>query len=140
MINFDILSQELRQDEGVRPYAYQDSEGYWTIGVGRLIDQRRGGRLSDEEINLLLNNDLQKCLLDIQNEPWYLSLNNDIQRQGILNMRFQLGSAGIRTFKTSLGLIAQGKFKEAGANLRLSNWFKETPERAERVILQIENG
>jgi GH24 family phage-related lysozyme (muramidase) len=29
------LATQLRKDEGERAYAYPDSMGYWTIGVGR---------------------------------------------------------------------------------------------------------
>src|SRR5690554_6758570 len=35
------LTRQLRRDEGVRAHMYYDSEGYATIGVGRLIDPRR---------------------------------------------------------------------------------------------------
>ena len=44
----------LRRDEGRVRHAYQDHLGYWTIGVGRLIDQRKGGGLSEDEIDYLL--------------------------------------------------------------------------------------
>lgn len=37
------LTAQLRRDEGEKLYAYQDTLGYWTIGIGRLIDRRRGG-------------------------------------------------------------------------------------------------
>ena len=35
------LSKQLERDEGRVRHAYQDHLGYWTIGVGRLIDARR---------------------------------------------------------------------------------------------------
>jgi lysozyme len=41
--------EQLTREEGKRRSAYQDHLGYWTIGVGRLIDARKGGGLSDEE-------------------------------------------------------------------------------------------
>jgi len=33
-----LAIEHLRAEEGVMPSAYQDPLGYWTIGVGRLID------------------------------------------------------------------------------------------------------
>ena len=42
------LPAKLRREEGSRPHAYQDHLGFWTIGVGRLIDVRKGGGLSPE--------------------------------------------------------------------------------------------
>lgn len=37
------LASLLTSDEGRVPHAYQDHLGYWTIGVGHLIDRRKGG-------------------------------------------------------------------------------------------------
>jgi lysozyme len=54
------LTAQLRYDEGVKEYAYTDSEGYLTIGVGRLIDRTKGGKLSEDEIDYLLDNDIDK--------------------------------------------------------------------------------
>ena len=55
----DLKSQLLRE-EGAESCAYQDSLGFWTIGVGRLIDSRKGGGLSNEEIDFLLENDIKR--------------------------------------------------------------------------------
>jgi lysozyme len=53
------LRRMLEDEEGRVPHAYPDSLGYWTIGVGRLIDRRKGGGLSDDEIDYLLANDIR---------------------------------------------------------------------------------
>lgn len=37
------LATQLRQEEGSVPHAYQDHLGFWTIGIGRLVDQRKPG-------------------------------------------------------------------------------------------------
>ena len=44
------LIAQLRREEGSIPHAYQDHLGFWTIGVGRLIDERKGGGLSPEDV------------------------------------------------------------------------------------------
>ena len=134
------MKQELIRDEGIQYSAYQDSLGYLTIGVGRLIDQKKGGHLSQDEVDFLLVNDIEYALKDIHQESWFLSADTDNRRRALVNMRFQLGPSGIRTFKNSLSLLTQGKFKEAGIELRKSQWYQQTPVRAERVIRQIENG
>ena len=38
----DKLIEELRADEGEKLVAYRDHLGYWTIGVGHLIDPAKG--------------------------------------------------------------------------------------------------
>jgi len=139
-MDIELLKQELTRDEGVRYSVYQDHLGYLTIGVGRLVDERRGGRLTHEEVLFLLENDILLCLEDVHQEPWYQSLDTDNRRRAVLNMRFQLGAAGIRKFRNSLALISQKKWAEAGRNLRRSLWYRQTPARAERIIQMIEHG
>lgn len=140
MIDLELVKKELIRDEGLSHSVYQDHLGYWTIGVGRLVDRRRGGRLSLAEVEYLLANDIQRCLEDIHTEPWFLAADTDNRRRALINMRFQLGGQGIRSFKNSLRMISEQRWAEAGANLRKSKWYRQTTARAERVIRMIENG
>ncbi len=39
--------------EGRRLHAYRDSLGFWTIGIGRLIDARKGAKLPDHILEQL---------------------------------------------------------------------------------------
>lgn len=47
------LKDSLALDEGRVPYAYRDSLGFWTVGVGRLIDKRKGARLPADVLERL---------------------------------------------------------------------------------------
>ena len=100
------IIDQLKRDEGVRAAAYQDHLGYWTIGVGRLIDDRRGGGLRPDEIELLLANDVaDRTKALVQALPWFSRL--DGARQGVLlNMAFQMGTAGLLGFRNTLALVA----------------------------------
>lgn len=55
----------IKEFEGVRYTAYQDSKGYWTIGVGHLIksDTRhlKYAQLSYKDVRNILENDLAPC-------------------------------------------------------------------------------
>src|SRR3546814_11758334 len=55
-------------------------------------------------------------------------------------MAFQMGAAGLAGFKNSLKLVEQKRWAEAAANMMLSKWAKQTPERAARVTKMIETG
>lgn len=41
-----MIKKQLIRDEGDVPHVYQDSLGYWTIGVDFLIDKRKVGSIN----------------------------------------------------------------------------------------------
>ena len=135
----DLKSQLIRE-EGAESCAYQDSLGFWTIGVGRLIDSRKGGGLSNDEINYLLENDIKtktrEVLLAL---PWMPRLSEP--RQAVLiGMAFQMGIGGLLKFKRTLGSIEDGQYTEAAAEMLDSAWAQQTPARAHRMAKQMETG
>ena len=56
----DNLLNPIRKHEGFRSGAYCDTQGYLTIGYGRLIDARRGGGITDAEAEFLLAGDIPR--------------------------------------------------------------------------------
>lgn len=133
MVDKVKLAGELWDDEGFREYAYQDSLGYWTIGVGRLIDKRKGGRITEQEAHYLLTNDIDEKYHELITAlPWVQEHSDTIQR-ALTNMAFQLGINGLLGFKRTLSLIQERKYEEAAKNALLSKWAKQTPNRAKRV-------
>lgn len=134
------LTRQLRGDEGVEESAYQDHLGYWTIGVGRLIDKRKGGRLRPHEIDYLLQSDIDERIDDLSRRiPWFLNL--DSARQGVLlNMSFQLGVDGLLGFKNTLAMVKSGDYDGASRGMLQSLWARQTPERAKRMSEQMRTG
>ena len=136
-----LLIAELSRDEGRIAHAYNDHLGYVTVGVGRLLDRRKGGKLSDDEIDMLLANDIRRAIADVETLPAWQAVKNDpVRARALVNLRFQLGAAGLRGFKNSLSLIADRRWTEAARNLEKSLWYRQTPARAKRVVHMIETG
>ena len=134
------LKEQLKRDEGVVNHAYEDSLGFTTIGVGRLIDVRRGGGLSPDEIDYLLNNDIkEKTAQVLAALPWASKL-NEPRFAVLVNMAFQMGIGGLFKFKRMLGSVEDGQYGEAAAEMLDSTWAKQTPERANRLATQMETG
>lgn len=134
------LKQQLLREEGSESCAYQDTLGFWTIGVGRLIDPKKGGGLSQDEIEYLLDNDIKKITEKVHKFlPWVSKLNEP--RQAVLiGMAFQMGVRGLLGFKRTLGSIEDGQYFEAAVEMLQSEWAKQTPERASRLATQMETG
>lgn len=135
----DIKSQ-LYRDEKLVLHAYQDSEGFWTLGVGRLIDQRKGGGISTEEADYLLNNDIKRCTDSILSTlPWTSSL--DIVRFSILiNMVFNMGMSDLLEFKNMLAALRIHDYESAARQMEESLWQKQVGDRAIRLAQQMRTG
>ena len=132
------LLDQLRRDEGMVAHAYQDTLGFWTIGVGRLIDARRGGGLRPDEVDYLLTNDIAAKTHEVLTAlPWVARLSPP--RQAVLiGMAFQLGTRGLLKFPRMLGSVEDGQYAEAAIEMLDSLWAKQTPERAARLAKQME--
>ena len=135
-----MLEDQLRRDEGERLSAYQDHLGFWTIGIGRLIDSRRGGGISTDESTMLLRNDIARIRVELlQRLPWFVHL--DSMRQGVLmNMAFQLGINGLMAFQQMLAKVQGGDYAAAADQMLQSKWATQTPERAKRLAIQMRDG
>lgn len=132
------IEKLLEQDEGFVPHAYQDSEGYWTIGIGRLIDERRGGGISREEAIYLLKNDIKQKSEELDSKiPWWRH-ESQIRRWAMLNMAFNLGVEGLLGFKKTMYHWAKGEYKEAAKCALDSLWAKQVKSRAKRIAHMIE--
>lgn len=134
------LRDQLVRDEGVINHCYFDHLGYATIGVGHLIDERRGGKLPDHIIWLLLDWDIAEHTKELTDQiPWIAQL--DEARRGVLiNMAFNLGVAGLLKFVNTLNMVKAGDYKGAAAAMLESKWAKQVGPRATRLATQMETG
>ncbi len=134
------LAKQLKRDEGLVLHAYEDSEGWLTIGFGRLIDQRKGGGITEHEALFLFTNDLDKVRTGVlKHLPWASSL--DEARLGVLlNMAFQMGVEGLLGFAQTLAEVKARNWEGAARGMKRSKWFQQTPMRAERLITQMKTG
>ena len=116
-MNLLPLISELRRDEGVIPHAYQDSLGYWTIGVGHLIDKRKGGKMPDVIIDMLLRYDIDEKIAELNEKlPWWGFLDEPSQRV-IVNMAFNLGVEGLLKFGKFMDALKDGDRNRAASEM-----------------------
>ncbi len=135
------LIDQLRRDEGEVLHAYQDSLGFWTIGVGVLIDQRKGGGITADESAMLLSNRVEAMRQQLRSKlPWLDGLDS-IRQAALLNMAYQLGVNGVMGFPRMLEALRDERWATAEAEGLDSAWAKsQTPPRARRVMRQIATG
>lgn len=139
-MNINLLVSELKRDEGFVSHAYQDHLGFWTIGIGRLVDQRRGGGISMAEAEYLLANDISRVWSSLRlSIPWFDRL-TDTRKRALVNMAFQLGVNGLLNFRRTLTHLEAGRYDAAAKEALNSNWARQTPARAKRISDMIKNG
>ena len=131
--------------EGRVPHAYTDSLGYLTIGVGHLIDKRKGGRLPDHIIELLLDHDIKEhsqALLRVQ--PWVAGL-DPIRQAVMFDMTFNLGiepfdGDGFKDWPMFVNQVRTGQYTAAAANMLSTLWAKQIGKRAARLAEMMRTG
>jgi lysozyme len=130
----------LKLHEGCVDHAYQDSLGFWTIGVGHLIDVRKGGSIPPHIIDGLLSWDVEEkkrgLFLRI---PWAAKL--DFTRQCVLvDMAFNLGVDGLMLFRNMLTHVQCGRYEAAAEAMLDSKWATQVKTRAVRLAKMMETG
>jgi lysozyme len=118
--------------EGRVPHAYLDSLGYWTIGIGHLVDRRKGGRLPDHIIDALFEHDLQEHANELfASLPWAMDL--DPVRQAVLIDMFFNMRRGLLGFKETLRHFQEGNWPAASEAMLDSKWAQQVKTRATRL-------
>jgi lysozyme len=126
--------------EGRVAHAYQDSLGFWTIGVGHLIDQRKGGKLPEHIIDALLEWDIEEHQRELDAAlPWAKEL-DEVRYYVLLDMAFNLGVRGLTGFVNTLRLIRSGEYEAAADNMLKSLWARQVKSRAVRLSDMMRSG
>src|SRR3546814_19957532 len=83
---------------------------------------------------MLLANDIADKIAKISDWPAWQTVKADpVRATALLSMGFPMGAAGLSGCQKSLKLIEQNRWGEAAANMMLTQWAKQTSERAARV-------
>jgi lysozyme len=133
------LRDMLRRHEGVKNKVYLCSAGYETIGVGRNIS-KSGLGLTDDEIDYLLDNDIIRCIKELNsNLTWFSNL-NEAREHAIIDICFNLGITRLLKFKNALAAMANSQWDEAANEFYDSRWAKQVGDRAVTICEMIRTG
>lgn len=144
------LLENIIAHEGYRREIYKDSVGKPTVGYGFLVaalspDELKfnGGKaepMSREVADKILNLKLKKLKKRLfQCLPWLESRPQGVQ-DTLIEMAYQLGLAGLMSFRHTLGCIEAGNYAQAARNLRASLLCRQTPRRVEDYIRGLRDG
>ena len=126
--------------EGIETHAYQCSANKITIGVGRNVDPVDGLGLSQDEIEYLLKNDIDRVRVELGDEyEWFDDL-VPARQDAMIDISFNLGATRLRKFKKALKAMADEDYEKAANEFMDSRWSEQVGRRAYTVTQMIRKG
>ena len=143
-MNLDKLQKEIMFSEGVKYEIYRCSEGYPTAGIGHLItewdenyfDKPIGTKVSKEQVAKWFMADLDVAINDMNQFTEGMNVDENV-RECVTEMAFQLGLPRLNKFKKFKQALLDNDIKTAQAEMKDSRWYKQTTNRANRLIEKI---
>jgi lysozyme len=131
------LIEQLKRHEGLKLKPYKCTADKLTIGVGRNLEDVG---ISEEEAEMLLQNDIQRATVQIQAEfPWTEQL-DEVRFSALINFTFNVGIGTVSKFVNAMALLRDGSYDMAADEFLNSRWAKQVGQRAIEVTDQIRTG
>ena len=142
-MNYDKLLESVKKHEGFRNSVYKDTLGKRTVGFGHLCveDHWEDNKAYDKKyLEEILEKDLQYAINQGEGMCQALKISDDAKFL-IIEMIFQLGSAGVQKFRNMWSALGEDppNYKEASVQMLDSRWAKQTPARATEMSEQMQN-
>jgi len=145
-MNREAVYETLKIDEGVVYEIYNDHLGYATFGVGHLVlksdpehGEPVGTAISEERVRECFEQDLDiatnECVV-LYEDSWE-GFPDEVQ-QILVNMMFNMGRTRLSKFKNFTAALVEGDWKRAAVEGRDSRWHKQVTNRAERLMVRME--
>ncbi len=129
MIDMVALITKIEAEEGYEPKIYKCPAGYWTIGAGINLETTPiPKRLADD----WRANMLKRRIDQLESFSWFHTLNAPRQLV-IVDMAYQLGTAGLLRFQKMIQAIIDYDYELASTEMLDSKWARQdSPNRANR--------
>ncbi|WP_342753756.1 lysozyme [Pantoea sp. MBD-2R] len=131
----------LSYEEGYREKPYRDTEGFPTVACGIKIGPKGADlanyvftvpkKVGDIWLQVFVDSVITQCRA---NPLIYAALQqcNPARADIIYSMAYQMGVAGLASFRNTLVMISNGNFTGGSSGMLQSLWAKQTPKRAQR--------
>ena len=140
MMNLNKLQEQIMFEEGVKYEIYNDHLGYKTFGVGHLVratdpenEMAVGTKVSKMRVAECFEADLYVAINDMEKFTEGMEIDDNI-KECVTEMVFQLGLPRLNKFKKFKQALLDGDIETAQAEMKDSLWYRQTTNRAERLI------
>jgi lysozyme len=122
------LISRIKRHEGLSTKPYYCSANKLTIGYGRNLEVG----ITEAEAEYLLANDIKTAKAGAESLAAYHQMNN-VRKEVLIEMVFQLGLNGVSKFKKFLAASQNHDWARAAEEMLDSKWARQTPERAKSL-------
>ena len=145
-MNIEQLQKELAEDEGCKYEVYNDHLGLPTFGIGHLVtewddeyEKPVGTPVSEERVTSCFAKDVETTIADCKIlYPNFDDLPEEAQLI-LCNMMFNMGRPRLTKFRKMNLAIVDEDYLEASLQMEDSRWYKQVPNRAERLVDRMAN-
>lgn len=136
----DLLINRIIQHEGIRNFAYEDSLGYLTIGIGRCIQEKVGKGLSNAECMYLLRNDIADFHAQLMKYNWFV-MQDEVRQDALVELAFNMGVPHLLDFHHMIEALTKLNYQDAAKELINSAWSKQVgASRASDLAWRLQYG
>lgn len=132
-------------EEGSKRKVYRCSKGFLTVGIGHNLDAnpaldiigkplKLGDVIGSDIVLKLFFKDVANTMNDVRKIPGYEQL-LDKYKLIVIGMVFQMGLESTLKFKRTLNAMRNDDLPKVLHGMRLSAWYKQTPNRVNRLML-----
>ena len=139
-MNLEELKEHIKFEEGVKYEIYNDHLGYITFGVWHLVratdpenEMAVGTKVSKMRVAECFEADLYVAINDMEKFTEGMEIDDNI-KECVTEMVFQLGLPRLNKFKKFKQALLDGDIKTAQAEMKDSLWYRQTTNRADRLI------
>jgi GH24 family phage-related lysozyme (muramidase) len=139
-MDIEHLKKDIMFEEGVKYEVYNDHLGYKTFGVGHLCratdpenDMEVGSPVSKERVDECFEVDLYVAINDAEKFCEGMEVDDNI-KECVTHMVFQLGLPRLNKFRNFKQALVDGDIAKAQAEMKDSLWYRQTTNRADRLI------
>ncbi len=135
-----LVETLIAEEEGREACVYRDSRGYYTIGIGCLVDKSQiGAGLCDQAIDVQFEHDSARARGIAERFPHFAEL-NEVRQAVLISMAFQLGTKPLY-WPNFMAALEARDYAKAAAEGRDSDWWRvQTHQRAERQMSMLSTG
>ena len=142
-MNLKELQEKIMFEEGVKYEIYNDHLGYKTFGVGHLVratdpenEMAVGTKVSKMRVAECFEADLYVAMNDMEKFTEGMEVDDNI-KECVTEMVFQLGLPRLNKFKKFKQALLDGDIETAQAEMKDSLWYRQTTNRADRLIKKL---